>query len=80
MKEITYSVICPRDLNKVYTMSIRLAKLSDGTYLPSPCNGCENLNGSVICTRCIEKLFKMSLKDPTMQSYSLPINLELKTR
>lgn len=73
MKEITYSVNCPRDSNKVYKMSIRLAKLPDGSYLPSPCNGCDNLNGSSVCTRCIKSLFNMSLKDPTMQSYSQPI-------
>ncbi len=73
MDSLTYSVKCPRDSFKIYTMTIYLAKLPDGSYLPSPCNGCDNLNGSPICTHCIESLFKMSLKDPTMKSYSQPI-------
>lgn len=73
MLQVTYKVNCPRDFKKVYTMTISLAKLPDGSYLPSPCNGCDNLNGSSHCTSCIESLFKMSLKDPTMQSYKQPI-------
>ena len=75
MREITYTVKCPRDreFNKVYEMTIRLAKLPDGSYLPSPCNGCDNLNGSSACSACIESLFKMSLKDPSMASYPKPI-------
>ena len=73
MVKVTYSVNCPRDFGKVYNMEIRLVKLEDGSYLPSPCNGCDELNGSSVCTRCIESLFKMSLKDPTMQSYTQPI-------
>lgn len=73
MVKVTYSVNCPRDFGKVYSMEIRLVKLEDGSYLPSPCNGCDELNGSSVCTRCIESLFKMSLKDPTMQSYPQPI-------
>lgn len=73
MVKVTYSVNCPRDFGKAYNMEIRLVKLEDGSYLPSPCNGCDELNGSPVCTRCIESLFKMSLKDPTMQSYTQPI-------
>lgn len=73
MLEITYTVNCPRDFGKVYNMTIRLTKLNDGSYLPSPCNGCDNLNGAPECKQCIESLFKMSRKDPTMQSYSQPI-------
>lgn len=73
MKEITYQVQCPRDIGEVYSMTIRLARLKDGSYLPSPCNGCDNLNGLPACAFCIKNLFKMSLKDPTMQSYSQPI-------
>lgn len=74
MKEITYQVRCPRDFGAIYSMTIRLAHLEDGSYLPSPCNGCENLNGLPACSYCVEALFKMSLKDPTMQSYSQPIS------
>ena len=73
MLEVTYKVNCPRDIGKIYSMTIRLVKLKDGSYLPSPCNGCDNLNGAHECKCCIEKLFKMSLDDPTMQSYSQPI-------
>lgn len=73
MHKVTFSVNCHRDFNKVYSMTIYLVKLKDGSYLPSPCNGCENLNGSSVCTRCIESIFKLSLKDATMQSYSQPI-------
>ncbi len=75
MREVTFSVNCPRDLNKVYTMTIRLLQENDGSYLPAPCNGCENSNGLPQCSYCIETIFKMSLKDPTMQSYPEPITL-----
>ena len=74
MTTVTYKVNCPRDLGKVYTMTILLAKLENGTYLPAPCNGCENSNGSSKCEYCMESLFKMSLEDPTMQSFKQPIS------
>lgn len=73
MITVTFSVNCPRDFKQVYEMTIYLAKLEDGTYLPSPCNGCENLNGSSVCTACIKSIFEMSLKDATMESYPQPI-------
>ena len=73
MIHVTYKVNCPRDFGKVYSMTIRLLELDDGSLLPSPCNGCDELNGSSACNRCIESLFKMSLKDPTMESYKQPI-------
>jgi hypothetical protein len=73
MHEVTFSVNCPRDFGKVYKMTIYLAKLEDGSYLPSPCNGCDNLNGASQCTACVKSIFKMSLKDATMQSFSQPI-------
>ncbi len=73
MLEVTYTVKCPRDFGKVYPMTIRLVTLKDGSYLPSPCNGCDNLNGASECKHCIESLFKMSLDDPTMKSYSQPV-------
>ena len=73
MKEITYQVKCPRDFGKIYSITIRLALLEDGSYLPSPCDGCNNMNGLPACIYCVESLFKMSRKDPTMQSYPQPI-------
>ena len=73
MDEITYSVNCPRDFGKVRSVSIRLARQEDGTHLPSPCIGCDYANGSAMCNYCIDCLFKMSLKDTSMQSYSQPI-------
>ncbi len=73
MNNVTFSVNCPRDFKQVYKMTISVLKLNDGSLLPSPCNGCDNLNGSPICKYCIESLFNMSLKDPMMQSYSQPI-------
>ena len=73
MLEVTYPVKCPRDFGAVYDMTIRLVKLEDGSHLPSPCNGCDNLSGAKQCKDCIESLFKMSLKDPTMKSYQKPI-------
>ena len=80
MLEVTYTVNCPRDFGKVYSMTIRLAKLKDGSLLPSPCNGCDNLNGSSICTACIKSLFNMSLEDATMKSFPQPITPKLKTQ
>ncbi|MBQ3021917.1 MAG: hypothetical protein IJD91_01140 [Clostridia bacterium] len=73
MKEITYKVNCPRDFGEVYDMTIQLALQEDGSYLPSPCRGCDNMNGLPQCTYCVSSLFKMSRKDPTMQSYAQPI-------
>lgn len=73
MKEITYKVNCPRDLGEVYNITIRLALKEDGSFLPSPCPGCNRMSGIAECTRCVDNLFLMSLKDPTMQSYSQPI-------
>ena len=73
MHKVKFSVNCPRDFKQVYDMTIYLAKLEDGSYLPSPCNGCENLNGSAVCTSCIKSIFKMSLADATMKSYPKPI-------
>ena len=73
MINVTYKVNCPRDFGKVYSMTIRLLEHEDGSLLPSPCNGCDELNGSAVCKQCIESLFKMSLKDPTMESYKQPI-------
>lgn len=73
MLKITYQVNCPRDYGKIYSMTILVVKLQDGSYLPSPCNGCDNANGSEKCEKCMQNLFKKSLKDPTMQSYKQPI-------
>lgn len=77
MKEITYEVNCPRDTGNVYKFKIRLYPLEDGSYLPSPCAGCDFANGFDICTLCMKKLSQMSRKDPTMQSYTQPITLSL---
>ena len=70
MEIIKYTVYCPRDYGKIYTMTIRVTKLKDGTLFASPCNGCDYINK---CNRCITELFKKSVKDPTMQSYEQPI-------
>ena len=73
MFNITYRVNCMRDYGKIYSMTIYVTKLNDGSYLPSPCNGCDKLNASPECNRCIDKLFKLSVKDPSMQSFKQPI-------
>ena len=69
----SFKVKCPRDIPYIYDMSIRVLKKSDGTLIPAPCNGCEWMNGMPECSRCIESIFKMSLMDPTMQSFEQPI-------
>lgn len=73
MLKITYQVKCPRDHGKIYSVTHSVTTLKNGKYLPSPCNGCEHINGSAKCEHCIQSLFKMSLKDPTMESYKQPI-------
>ena len=71
--KVTFLVQCPRDVGKVYEMTIYPLKMADGSYLPSPCNGCENCSGDSKCSDCIDSVFKMSLEDATMKSYSQPI-------
>lgn len=73
MRTITYKVQCPRDKFAVYEMTVVVATLPDGSLFPSPCNGCDMLDGSKACHECVESLFKKSLKDPSMRSYSQPI-------
>ncbi|MEE0963090.1 MAG: hypothetical protein U0L73_02590 [Ruminococcus bromii] len=73
MNRITFDVRCPRDSGASYKMTILIKQRSDGSYLPLPCTGCDFMNGLPECTYCIEGIFKMSLKDPTMKSYSEPI-------
>ena len=80
MSKVTFSVKCPRDFGKVYSMTIYLIKNEDGTLLPTPCNGCENLAGSYICDACVKSIFKMSLEDATMKSFPQPISPLLKTQ
>ncbi len=72
MRYIQFDVRCPRDFT-TYKMEIRVAILPDGSLLPSPCNGCDYMNGFEICTKCIDAIFKKSLADPLMKSYSQPI-------
>lgn len=73
MKYVTFSVKCPRDHGNVYEMTIYLAKLNDGTWLPSPCSGCENCNDSSECIACKKNIFSMSRQDPEMTSYEKPV-------
>lgn len=80
MLKVTFSVNCPRDFGKIYDMTISVLNLKDGSLLPSPCNGCDNLNGSSICTACIKSIFEMSIEDATMKSYPQPITPKLKTQ
>lgn len=70
---VNFTVLCPRDA-RIYKMQIRADKLPDGSLLPSPCNGCDFLNGSPVCAKCIEHIFKKSLTDPLMKSYPQPIH------
>lgn len=48
-KSLTVKVQCPRD-QKVYPMTIKFAAPS--FQFPLPSNGCEELNGELICERC----------------------------
>lgn len=74
MKYIAYNVHCPRDPDRIYPMTIQLYDMPDGSQLASPCNGCDNCSGHELCDLCMLTLFKLSRKDPTMQSYPQPIN------
>lgn len=73
MCRITFEVACPRDYGEFRKMTIQLKMTNDGSYLPLPCTGCDFMNGLPECIHCIEGIFKMSLKDPTMQSYPKPV-------
>lgn len=73
MSRITFEVKCPRNFGKIRKMTIYLANSEDGTCLPAPCHGCEFADGSPQCSYCMNRIFKMSLKDPTMKSYLQPI-------
>lgn len=73
MSRITFEVKCPRNFGTIRKITIYLATLEDGSYLPAPCGGCEFADGSAECIYCMNSLYKMSLKDPTMQQYHKPI-------
>lgn len=73
MKQINFTVICPRDFETIRSMTIYLSSHNNASYFPLPCTGCDFANGSVFCSNCIDSIFKMSLKDPTMDSYHKPI-------
>lgn len=77
MQSVTFAVKCPRDIARVYEMTIYLAKLNDGTLIPSPCFGCENDDNSSTCNACKKSIFSMSRKEPQMTSYSKPIIPEM---
>lgn len=74
MNPVKYDVQCPRDPCKVYGMEIQLFRTAEGEYIPSPCNGCDSCNGHEACTICMQILTKLSVEDPTMESYPQPIS------
>lgn len=71
--KIFYKVKCPRD-NKVHEMELRRAIQEDGSYFPSPPDGCNDCNGLESCYTCVQILFKLSQDDATMNSYPQPID------
>ena len=74
MNPVKYDVQCPRDPWKVYKMEIQLFRTPEGVLIPSPCNGCDNCNGHEACSICVETLTKLSINDPTLDSYPKPIS------
>lgn len=49
---IKFKVICPNDNYHEYDMQITVMKQANGSRFPSPCNGCDFLNGNSICNYC----------------------------
>lgn len=73
MQSVTFAVKCPRDIARVYEMTIYLAKLDDGRVVPALGNGCENSNESSECNYCIKSIFEKTLKEPDLSSYPKPV-------
>ena len=68
-------VICPKNVCDIRKITIYLPKTEDGVIFPAPTYGCEFSDGGEACRSCAEHIFKLALKDPTMESYQQPIFL-----
>lgn len=64
MHLITISVYCPRDRGTVYKMPIDLMWIPEQRWFPLECNGCDNLNGDPICSRCRHNLTLLFFENP----------------
>lgn len=74
LDKILYYVKCPRDYGRNYLMEVRIAKLPDGSYLPSLCDGCDNMFNNATCNECMERMFQITLKDPFLKNHPQPID------
>lgn len=66
-KFINVQVICPRDINHMEKIKITLV-LESGEWIPLPCNGCENLDGSQSCRNCRAALTLMFYRNPELDT------------
>ena len=71
---INFRVYCNRDNGNTYDMQIRKLTQEDSSVIVSPCNGCEQLNGSKICLECTGKLTSMFFNNPQLDT-SEPISV-----
>ena len=68
---IKFKVICPNDNYHEYDMKITAIKLEDGSLLPSPCNGCDFLNGDSICNYCRKAITSYFIKNINNESFKI---------
>ena len=74
-RTLTISVHCPADPKRIETMQISQIMLDAG-WFPAPCNGCDDMCGSSVCTECCQALTSMFFRDPDMD-ISQPITPRL---
>ena len=72
VEPLSFKVCCPAD-GKTRIMDVRIARLPNGEYFTTPCQGCDYACNQPACNQCIDRIFKMLQKDPKLQSYTQPI-------
>lgn len=64
-KYLHFFVNCPGEAFKKVEMSITMIRSENG-WFPLPCNGCEEMNGTMPCKECIRDITLMFYRDPDL--------------
>lgn len=64
-KYIDIQVQCPYDPSKVIPEKVQIHMVENqGRWIPLPCVGCDNLNGSSICQQCCTEITCLFFNEP----------------
>ena len=73
---VNFKVRCPRDRGEIRLMQMRFVE-HEGRLIPAPCNGCDELNGADVCSRCTAYFTQAFFEDPALDVfYPLVPNLQ----